>query len=115
MTLHHLSGRISYPGLFLLILTLLGAYGGAYAATYQYEISAGDYALEKTEEGVRPQMAGFGQLMIPGKPVLPSRVFNIAVPPNSRVINVSVQASPPIPIKGRHGVAPAGLGLPIGF
>ncbi|MGB2981513.1 MAG: hypothetical protein WBC77_09720, partial [Candidatus Zixiibacteriota bacterium] len=54
------------------------------------EVSAGRYQIvdKGTEQMIK--MEGFGNLMVPGKPMLPSKSYLIALPPGARVQSVEV-------------------------
>lgn len=100
-------------GIVILITVLLAATCAASTGTYHYEIQAGDYLFDQSADGTLMQMKSFGYLMTPGEPQLPSRVFNIAVPPNCTVKEVTVVTADPVELKGSYRIAPARLGLPV--
>jgi hypothetical protein len=54
------------------------------------DVSAGEYQIVGRDEGQVIEMEGFGQLMAPGKPMLPAKNFLIALPPGARVRSVEV-------------------------
>ena len=82
---------ISCLFLMVLILALGVSPTLSYAETYQYTIVSGSYEIVDAGDGYQEiQMEGFGQLLDPGKPKLPSKVFDIAIPPGVKVDSVEV-------------------------
>jgi hypothetical protein len=57
------------------------------------DVSAGQYQIVNKGTEQMIEMEGFGYLMVPGKPMLPSKNFLIALPPGSRVVSVEVQGT----------------------
>ena len=57
---------------------------------------------------------GYGRLLVPGKPKLPSRIFSIAIPPGAQVADVSVDAGKGVSLPGAYDIAPAPLPRVIG-
>ncbi len=96
-------------------MALLMGMGGvaAFAETYQYTIESGDYEIEETQAGTQEiKMEGFGRLLIPGKPNLPSRIFTISIPPEMVVVSVDVEGIGPVQLDGTYQIAPAPSHLP---
>ena len=54
------------------------------------DVSAGQYQIVNKGTEQMIEMEGFCNLMVPGKPMLPSRSFLIALPPGARVKSVEV-------------------------
>ena len=77
-------------------------------------ISAGAPSIERASDGEQVLAEGFGQLLIPGKPALPSRIFAIAIPPGAELIDVTCDAGSAVELSGTHNVAPAGLPRVVG-
>jgi hypothetical protein len=80
----------------------------------QVTISAGAYRIEDTAQGQRVDMDGFGSLLVPGKPVLPSKIFAIAVPPAAEVLSVRYDAGEAVALPGTYDIAPTPLPRVIG-
>ena len=55
------------------------------------EVSGNSYQIVNKGAGQMIEMEGFGYLMTPGKPMLPSRNFLIALPPGAGVQSVEVK------------------------
>ncbi|MGB2697088.1 MAG: C25 family cysteine peptidase, partial [Candidatus Zixiibacteriota bacterium] len=79
--------------IFLLMFSLLFLVSGistADAESLFIMVKAGNYQIIEGKEGQRIEMDGFGNLLAPGKPLLPSKNFMIALPPGARVQSVDV-------------------------
>jgi hypothetical protein len=80
----------------------------ANAETYQYTINSGSYEIKDAGDGRQEiMMEGFGQLLDPGKPKLPSRIFNIAIPPGVRVNSVDAVGMGLTELEGTYRIVPA--------
>jgi hypothetical protein len=80
----------------------------AYAETYNYTIEAGNYKIEDVGEGYQLiNMEGFGYLLDPGKPKLPSQIFSIALPPGATIDSVETRGLEPITLEGTYNIQPA--------
>ncbi|MGB3977130.1 MAG: C25 family cysteine peptidase [bacterium] len=55
----------------------------------------------------------YGQMNIPGKPALPSRIFSVAVPPGAIIEDVIIRSHSLEKMPGYHFVQPAGMVLPL--
>ena len=100
--------------LITLIIILMVGTGFSYAETFQYTLSAGDYEfVEAGEDYQQIEMTDFGQLLMPGKPKLPSRVFHIAIPPGVKVNNVTVTRLGATKLPGIYNIAPAPMVIPL--
>lgn len=97
-----------------LILTIgLGSKIG-YAETYQYTIEAGSYEIVDAGDGYQEiKMEGFGQLLEPGKPKLPSKIFHIAIPPGIKVDSVEVVGAGLTELPGTYNIVPAPMVSPL--
>ncbi len=78
------------------------------------DIPVGDYRIDKSERGHELSVEGYGYLKIPGKPLLPSKIFALAVPPGAEVTGVSYETGEGIVLSGEYEVAPAPLPSVIG-
>jgi hypothetical protein len=72
-------------------------------------IPVGEYQISATRGGVQVTADGFGALLVPGKPKLPSRIFAIAIPPGAEVVGVTADAGEGVVLPGRYAVPPAPL------
>ena len=102
----------------LLIIGLILAIGlGSkigYAETYQYTIKAGSYEIVDAGDGYQEiKMEGFGQLLEPGKPKLPSKIFHIAIPPGVKVDSVEVVGAGLTELPGTYNIVPAPMVSPL--
>ena len=78
------------------------------AAQLSVTLNAGDFRIEDTEEGLQTiQMVNFGSLLVPGKPMLPVKVFMIALPPGAEVISVDISRNSGIELPGTYKIEPA--------
>jgi len=77
-------------------------------------VSVGDYSIMDTAAGQRISAEGLGQLLIPGRPVLPAKIFSVAIPPGAEVTGVTFDTSPGVVLPGRYDIAPAPLPRVIG-
>lgn len=57
-------------------------------------------------DGMRVVMEGYGDLMVPGKPVLPMKRFLIALPPGARARSVEVSSARTTPLPGTIAIEP---------
>ena len=81
--------------------------------TVRVNIPVGSYTIEKTVQGDLISVDGFGRLLTPGKPNLPSRTFSIAIPPGARVVDISTSTTD-IPLLGEYTIPPSALPRVIG-
>jgi len=95
--------------LVLAFMTFLGlATSSVHADTYQYTIEAGSYEMVDAGDGYQEiRMEGFGQLLDPGKPKLPSRIFVVAIPPGARADSVEVVGNGLTELPGTYNITPA--------
>jgi hypothetical protein len=77
-------------------------------------IPAGTYTVTHTERGDEISAEGFGSLLVPGKPLLPSKIFAIAIPPEAELLAVSYAAGDGVVLPGTYEVPPAPLPRVIG-
>jgi len=114
-----LSGFVSATTALLVCLAAAPAGAGddddaLHRLTVSAAVPAGSYDIVKTDAGHRIEMDGFGSLLTPGTPVLPSKIFAIAIPPGAEPIGVTFESDPPITLPGVYEVAPAALPRVIG-
>lgn len=92
----------------LLLILIGGAHRVTHAQTYQYTIEAGPYRIVDVGKGYQEiHMEGFGQLLAPGKPKLPSRIFAIAIPPGVRADSIEIVGNGRVKLPGTYRIAPA--------
>ena len=83
--------KFKIPCIFVMALILILGAGSRLccADSYQYTLEAGSYEIVTAEDGYQEiKMEGFGQLLTPGKPKLPSKIFSIAIPHGVQVDSV---------------------------
>ncbi|MCK4518236.1 hypothetical protein KAT92_05630, partial [Candidatus Babeliales bacterium] len=102
----------------IFLMTFIFALGvGAtttYAETYQYTIETGDYEIVDDGYGNQEiRMDGFGQLLEPGMPKLPSRIFAIAIPPGVTANLIEVVGNGMIELPGAYNITPAPMVSPL--
>jgi hypothetical protein len=102
-------------------LLLVGVFAGVCAAAPAHAVGrtsvtipVGKYEISQTRRGADVAVEGFGSLLIPGKPELPSRIFAIAIPPGADVIDVTYDAGEGVVLPGTYSVPPAPLPMAIG-
>lgn len=96
--------------LFLMALVFVWGVNSAssYADTYQYTIEAGAYEIVDAGDGYQEiKMDGFGQLLDPGKPKLPSRIFPVAIPPGARAYAIEVVGNGLTELPGTYNITPS--------
>ena len=77
-------------------------------------IPSTEYTIEATPDGHRLIIEGFGTLLEPGVPRLPSRIFPVAIPPGAEVVGVTFTAADPVSLQLESELAPAKVWNPIG-
>ena len=77
------------------------------------DVTAGHYQIVNKGAEQMIEMEGFGYLMDPGKPMLPSRSFLIALPPGARVQSVAVKEIGTEELPGTYQIIPAPLISPM--
>lgn len=84
--------RAASPGviLMMLVFTVSGSPAIADSGSLVVSLYPGEYEIVQGADGDRIAMEGFGQLMEPGKPLLPIRRFQILLPPGARAVSVNV-------------------------
>ena len=77
-------------------------------------LNAGEYQIFNTRNGQQKiEMEGFGNLLVPGEPMLPARSFMIALPPGAEIVSVTTAAHDPTEIPGKYEIRPTPAFLPI--
>jgi hypothetical protein len=76
-------------------------------------LHAGDYRVIPGREGQRIEMDGFGQIMVPGRPVLPMKRFLIALPPGARARSVEVLSTLTSRVQGVYTIEPSAPMIPL--
>ena len=95
----------------LIILLLVGK---ANAEELNVELNAEEYEIIKTSEGFHEiRMEKFGNLLTPGKPMLPGKIFLIAIPPGAEVNSINVKGMGCDEIRGKFRIAPAPAVFPM--
>ncbi|MCK4873733.1 MAG: hypothetical protein KAS72_13505 [Phycisphaerales bacterium] len=77
--------------------------------TIDVTVSAKSYDIVKTDSGHAVTAEGFGRLAVPGAPLLPSKIFAVAIPPGAEVTGVTFDAGEGIELSGRFDVIPTPL------
>ncbi len=77
-------------------------------------IPIGSYEFVKENQGLGVSIENFGRLLIPGKPILPSKIFSIAIPPGAVVEDISFESDNNILLPGTYKIAPNPLSRVIG-
>ena len=104
------SGAILVSAVVLASLALPAAAGPA----VEVAIPVGTYQIAETVQGQEISMDGFGYLLVPGKPKLPSKVFSVAIPPGAEVIGVEFDTGEGVVLDGAYDIEPAPLPRVIG-
>ncbi len=82
--------------------------------TLSVTIPVGRYQIVEEKQGLEVTIEGFGRLLIPGKPSLPSKIFSIAIPPGATVQDVTFEAKTSTILPGNYRIAPNPLPRIIG-
>ena len=77
-------------------------------------IPIGDYEIEEKDNGDEIHLEDFGLLNIPGKPNLPSKIFSIAIPPETIFKDISYDIGEGIVLEGNYDINPVSLPRVIG-
>ncbi len=77
-------------------------------------IPMGTYEIESTEKGHEILVENFGNLLIPGKPKLPSKIFTIAIPPGTELLEVTFDTGKALTLPGTYKIQPSPLSRVIG-
>lgn len=82
--------------------------------TITVSIPSGTYSVKQLNNGQALSLEDFGQLLVPGKPKLPSRIFAVAIPPGAEILGVSYQLGTPQKLSGDFHIVPSPLPRVIG-
>ncbi len=88
--------------------------GSAQEGVVRVTIPVAPYQLQRAGDLDELAVEGFGRLLVPGKPALPSRIFSIAIPPGAQVVDVAADTGKGILLPGTYDIAPAPLPRVIG-
>ncbi len=77
-------------------------------------IPIGDYKIKNNGEGVELIVENFGHYLIAGKPNLPTKIFSIAIPPGSELVDLTFETGEGIILPGSYNVLPCELPQLIG-
>ncbi len=72
------------------------------------------YEINDTHQGQEISVGDFGHLLVPGKPVLPSRIFAVAIPPGTEFAGISFDTGAGVRLPGSYRIPPAPLPRVIG-
>ncbi|MDL1955691.1 MAG: C25 family cysteine peptidase [Candidatus Desulfofervidus auxilii] len=99
----------------LLAISLILTFGNiVFAETYEYIIEAGEYEIVDLDNGYQEiKMKDFGQLLKPGEPKLPSKIFFIAIPPGVKVNSVKTENIGVKELPGVYKITPAPMVSPL--
>ncbi|KPK64708.1 hypothetical protein AMJ83_00480 [candidate division WOR_3 bacterium SM23_42] len=96
------------PQLIIIALSVFIATFSLEAGQLKINLKAADYDIMDGENGLHKiMMADFSNLLVPGKPMLPARVFTIALPPRADVISVDISGNNGIELPGTYKIEPA--------
>ncbi|UCF49775.1 MAG: hypothetical protein JSU91_08500, partial [Thermoplasmatales archaeon] len=77
-------------------------------------IEIGDFEIENNGEGIDINVENFGHYLVAGKPNLPSRIFQIAIPPGSEFVDMTYSTGEGIVLLESYYVSPCKLPQVIG-
>ena len=77
-------------------------------------IPLGTYEIRQTIQGHEIIANHLGRLLIPGKPNLPSKIYSIALPPDTEITDITYETTEPITLPGTYHIIPAPLPRVIG-
>lgn len=82
--------------------------------TVTVNIPVDDYEITTLGQSHEIHIEGYGRLLIPGKPNLPSKIFSVAIPPGAVVTDVQFQATDSVILPGVYQISPCVLPRMIG-
>ena len=88
-----------------------GVLGKDNAGSMTFTLYAGEYAITQDNEGLDVvQMEGFSSTTSPGDPMLPHKVYNIAVPPDIvwSILKLNIVSAGTSVLDGTYDIRPAG-------
>ncbi len=77
------------------------------------DVNSGEYQIINRSKGQLIEMDGFGYLIVPGKPMLPSKNFLIALPPGAWVQSIEVKGTGAIQLPGTYRIMPCPPIMPL--
>ncbi|MFH1418917.1 MAG: C25 family cysteine peptidase [Planctomycetota bacterium] len=77
-------------------------------------IPVGNYEIISTRQGQEVSVDGYGSLLVPGKPKLPSKILAIAIPPGAVFEGVDYDLGKGVILSGTYEILPAPLPRVIG-
>jgi Peptidase family C25/Propeptide_C25 len=113
-------------GIFVCILMICGTFVSAHNMTSNnksinvedgaltVQIPVDDYKIEKVNQNDEVTIQGYGRLLIPGQPNLPSKIFSIAIPPGATVRDVQFETKNGVVLTDVYQIAPCILPRVIG-
>jgi hypothetical protein len=113
-------------GIFICMLMICGAFVSANSitrnlqglniedGTITVDIPVGGYKINEVNQNHEVAIEGYGRLLIPGQPNLPSKIFSIAIPPGSYVRDVQFETKNSIILPGVYQITPCVLPRVIG-
>ncbi|MCP4634101.1 MAG: T9SS type A sorting domain-containing protein [candidate division Zixibacteria bacterium] len=78
------------------------------------EFPSGDYEIKSTADGQRVILEDYGCLLVPGKPILPSKTFAIAIPPGAEIVDVNYITGRAVNVSNSIDIQPSPLPRVIG-
>ncbi len=118
LTAHSLGRRLLYAAPLAALACVLLAPAGAPAATDDGTISVtipvAAPEITKAEQGHELSVEGFGRLLVPGKPNLPSKIFAVAIPPGAEFAGLTFDTGAGVVLPGTYNVPPVPLPRVIG-
>ncbi|MFH1457196.1 MAG: C25 family cysteine peptidase [Patescibacteria group bacterium] len=78
------------------------------------ELTSETYEIINLPDGSHEiRMANFGNILTPGKPMLPSKTFLIAVPPGAKINSINIVGLEQELLNGKYSIVPAPMMLPM--
>ncbi len=73
-----------------------------------------DFKIDKRATDDYIILEDFGHYLVPGKPNLPSKIFTIAIPPGTELVDISYETDEEIILAGNYNIIPCQLPYAIG-
>lgn len=78
------------------------------------ELTSETYEIINLPDGSHEiRMENFGNILTPGKPLLPSKTFLIAIPPGAEINSINIVGLDPELLNGKYRIVPAPMMLPM--
>jgi len=96
--------------IFLVIAFLFSSYAGVTGFSnsndemISFIIAIEDYKIIETDRGHEIVMDNFGRLINPGHPNLPSKIFSIAIPPESTITHIDIETTETVQLPGSYDI-----------